>query len=332
MLALVFIALPASAAAPLPALDAERTATVSGLSSGAYMAVQYHVAHSARVKGAGAIAGGPYYCAQGSLWTAYYNCMTPGRFWPLPSAATLRTEAEALAKRGRIDPTENLASARAWLFTGAADTTVTREVVEGLHAFYSAYKTPTVIVRHDRAGHAIVTEDRGNACGAKAPPFISACGYDAAGALLQHVLGPLAPPAAKPGGRLESFDQRPFGAHSISMDDEGFVYIPAACEASGRIAAGGRCRVHVAFHGCQQGRSFSDVKERFAREAGYNRWADGNRIIVLYPQAIARWSGIYNPKGCWDWWGYTGAQYHTKDGAQVRAVTAMLDRLSESRQ
>jgi poly(3-hydroxybutyrate) depolymerase len=323
-LALLCTALPAWSAAPLPALEAERTATVSGLSSGASMAVQYHVAHSARVKGAGALAGAPYYCAQGDLWTAWYNCMTPGRLRPLPSLATLRSATDALASRGRIDPTANLASARAWLFTGSADTTVTREVVEGLHAFYSAYKTPTVLVRHDRAAHAMVTEESGSACGANGPPFINACGYDAAGALLQHLLGPLAPPAAQPGGRLESFDQKPFGGHSISMDDEGFVYIPAACQTQA-------CRVHVAFHGCQQGRSFLEVKDQFAREAGYNRWADTNRIIVLYPQAIARGLRTYNPKGCWDWWGYTGAQYHTKDGAQMRAVTAMLDRLSERR-
>src|SRR5678815_1624927 len=76
------------AAPPLPRLDADETATVSGLSSGAYMAVQMHVAHSARIKGAAALAGGPYYCAQGSLWSAYYNCMKPGTFMPLPSLAT----------------------------------------------------------------------------------------------------------------------------------------------------------------------------------------------------------------------------------------------------
>ena len=65
----------AFAAPPLPALDALARATVSGVSSGAYMAVQFHVAHSARVLGVGVIAGGPYYCAQGSLRIAYYNCL-----------------------------------------------------------------------------------------------------------------------------------------------------------------------------------------------------------------------------------------------------------------
>jgi poly(3-hydroxybutyrate) depolymerase len=323
MCAVVFVCSQAWAAPPLPGLDADASATVSGLSSGAYMAVQFHVAHSARVKGAGAVAGGPYYCAQGSLWTAYHNCMRPGGSQPLPSVATLRAETEALAKNARIDPTAHLASARAWLFTGSGDETVTREVVEGLYAFYSAYKTMTLIVRHETAGHAMVTEEAGNKdCGATRSPFINDCDYDAAGALLQHLLGPLVPPAAQPAGRLESFDQAPFGGHSISMDDEGYVYIPKECEAQ-------RCRVHVAFHGCRQGRGA--VKDRFAREAGYNRWADTNRIVVLYPQAIARWWWIYNPNGCWDWWGYTGAQYHTKEGAQIRAVKAMLERLSETR-
>jgi hypothetical protein len=287
------------------------------------MAVQFHVAHSARVKGAGAVAGGPYYCAQGSLWTAYNNCMKPGSFLPLPSTTALRTEAENLAKAGRIDPTSNLAASRAWLFTGLRDETVTRQVVEALSVFYSTYQAVAVVVRDKAAGHAMVTEESGNKdCGATRSPFINDCDYDAAGALLQHLLGPLTPPAAKPAGRLQSFDQSPFGARDISMDDKGYVYIPKFCETQ-------RCRVHIAFHGCRQGRAA--VKDQFAREAGYNRWADTNRIIVLYPQAIPRWWPVYNPQGCWDWWGYTGARYHSKDGAQIRAVKAMLERLSEIR-
>lgn len=47
----------AAAADRLPGYAAEAASfTVSGLSSGGYMAVQFHVAHSSRVKGAGALA------------------------------------------------------------------------------------------------------------------------------------------------------------------------------------------------------------------------------------------------------------------------------------
>ena len=65
--------------------------------------------------------------------------------------------------------------------------------------------------------------------------------------------------------------------------------------------------------------------ERFPREAGYNRWAESNRLIVLYPQVKA---SFWNPRGCWDWWGYSGSEYATKEGVQIRAVWSMLERLS----
>jgi len=304
--------------------------TASGLSSGGFMAVQLHVAHSAIMKGAGIVAGGPYYCAQGSVWTAYYNCTDPGLFIPLPQTAVLRTEAEAQAKAGRIDPTANLASSRAWLFAGSKDRVVSRDVVEALNGFYVAYKAKTVIIRNKAAGHAMPTENAGNPeCGVTKPPFINDCDYDAAGELLQHLLGPLKAPLAKESGRLLLFDQKEFAkgdAKAISLDDTGYVYVPEVCETE-------QCRVHVALHGCRQGAR--EIGEQFVREAGYNRWADSNRLIVLYPQAVARngwafdrWSFLWNPRGCWDWWGYTGPLYHTKQGPQIRALKAMLERLS----
>jgi poly(3-hydroxybutyrate) depolymerase len=308
------------AADALPALDAEKEYTVSGVSSGAYMAVQMHVAHSSIVKGAGAIAGGPYYCARGSLWTAYNNCMAPGWFTPLPATQSLVAEAERLAQAGRIDPTSNLA-APVWLLSGTEDETVTRPVVDALKAFYDHFKAKIVLVGDKPAGHGMVTITAATICSATRSPYIVDCDYDAAGQLLHHLLGAVVQSSRVP-QRLLKFDQRPFGAYAISMADEGYVYVPKACESQ-------RCRVHVAFHGCRQ--TVEDIGEQFVREAGYNRWAEQNRLVILYPQAIKRYWGLYNPRGCWDWWGYTGPDYATKDGAQIRAVKAMLDRLSAPR-
>jgi poly(3-hydroxybutyrate) depolymerase len=286
--------------------------TVSGLSSGGYMAVQLQVAHSSRVSGVGALAAGPYYCARGSLWTAWSQCMTG-------TPAATRADAERYAREKLVDPVSNLASARVWLFSGTRDRTVEPGVVDALARFYAAFGAKPVLVKDKPAGHAMVTEHAGNACGATEPPFINDCDYDAAGALLGHLLGALSPPSAGR-GRLLRFDQREFGAgRDISMADTGFAYVPGECE-------GGRCRVHVAFHGCRQG--VEAVDESFARDAGYNRWAEANRLIVLYPQAIARYWWVYNPRGCWDWWGYTGKSYATKDAPQIRAVMAMVERLA----
>lgn len=304
----------AIAAEKLPALGADVTAiTVSGVSSGGYMAVQMHFAHSSRVAGVGALAAGPYYCARGSLWTAWNLCMTG-------TPAASKAEAERLARDGRIDPVANLAKGRAWLFSGTQDRTVTPSVVEALARQYALFGAAIVVVKDKPAGHAMVTENSGNACAETEPPFINDCDYDAAGALLRHLLGALSAPSKAAGGRLVAFDQREFGGeHGISMAEAGYAYVPKLCESE-------RCRVHVAFHGCRQGADAVD--ERFVREAGYNRWADTNRLIVLYPQAVARYVWwTFNPRGCWDWWGYTGQGYATKQAPQIRAVMAMVERL-----
>lgn len=324
-LGLLALCSAATAADRLPGYAADATSfTVSGLSSGGYMAVQMHVAHSQRVKGAAALAAGPYYCAQGSLWSAQTNCLRPAGWSPLPDVNVLKGHAERFARERAIDPTSNLASARVWIFSGRQDRTVGPEVVEALATFYSLFNTRLVFVKDKPAGHAMVTEGAGNDCSASEPPFINDCDYDAAGELLRHLYGTLVPRSAKESGRVLSFDQREFGAgHSISMADRGYVYVPRDCDTE-------RCRVHVAFHGCRQ--NADEIGERFVRDAGYNRWADSNRLIVLYPQTIARYWWVYNPRGCWDWWGYTGSRYATKEGSQIRAVRLMVDRLSEPRE
>jgi len=284
------------------------------------MAIQFHVAHSATVSGAAAIGGGPYYCAQGSVWSAYWNCMQPKPWAPLPQAAFLKTQSETLALAKKIDALKNLAGAPVWLFSGTRDRTVAREVVDAARAYYQAVGARAVMVADKPAGHAMPTHDAGRACETSESPFVNDCGYDAAGELLKHLLGTLKPPSRSAEGRLLEFDQRPYGGAEIALGDIGYVYVPRHCETS-------TCRVHVAFHGCRQGAA--EVGMRYVSEAGYNRWADTNALVVLYPQAIARWWPLFNPRGCWDWWGYTGAAYATRDGAQIRAVRAMLASLAQ---
>lgn len=293
------------------------------------MAVQFHVAHSSFVRGAGMIAAPPYYCAMGSLWTALNDCMTPSGWSLPPSPESLAGITRGLEKSGAIDPLAGLAGTKVWLFSGSRDETVAPRMVAALRDFYRSVAPGADIafVAGIPAGHAMVTSDAGNACATSEPPYINNCGYDAAGKILVHLLGTLAPPADR-GGRLIEFDQREFALGApgaISLADSGYAWVPRECERE-------RCRVHVVFHGCRQ--NAQAVGERFVRESGYNRWAETNRLVVLYPQTIARWgwawSGgvVFNPRGCWDWWGYTGRDYHTKRGPQIRAVQAMVERLA----
>lgn len=343
VLSLLLLAGAAHAAPRLAGQNADISAlTVSGLSSGGYMAVQFHVAHSKTVKGVGVLAAGPYYCARGNSWTAYLNCMRPGALTPLPPLSALYAVTSSLEKAGRIDSTRNLAAARVWLFSGTRDETVAPEVVTELAGYYRHYVNAANVqfVQNRPAGHAIPSADPDvkQACGTTKSPYINRCidaatkaPYDAAGEMLAYLMGASPPVSARESGKLMAFDQREFvkgGPYSISLADAGYVYVPAACRTE-------RCRVHVAFHGCQQQAEL--IGTAFVHEAGYNRWADAYRLIVLYPQTTARngWafdgSFLFNPNACWDWWGYSGTDYHTRAAPQIRAVEAMIERLGAAR-
>jgi poly(3-hydroxybutyrate) depolymerase len=309
------------AAEPLPSFNIDLAQTsVSGLSSGAFMAGQFHVAFSETVIGAGIVAGGPYGCAEGQLATALNRCMqTHGG---APDPGHLLERAEAAAEEGAIDPLAGLAGDRVYVFSGTEDPTVTPPVVDQTVAFYRAAgiaEADIDYVAGIAAGHAFVTESDGSACATTASPYINDCDYDQAGALLTHIYGALNPPADEPGGSMIAFDQGAFLAdpRAHGLGDTGHLHVPSSC------AQGAVCRVHIAFHGCQQ--TDAQIGDRFRVETGYNRWADTNQLIVLYPQAHRT---LLNPNACWDWWGYDDAAYATRNGRQMAAVRAMLDRLA----
>ena len=312
---------------PLPALGADAAGvTVSGVSSGGYMAVQFHVAHSATVGGAAVLAGGPWYCARGELSTALDECMRGPR--AEIAVDDLIARARAAAQGGGIDPVADLAADRVWVFHGQNDEIMDPGVTQALVDFYAEF-VPTEqieVVESVPAAHTFPTVAAGGRCDVMASPHLGACEYDAAGELLAQLYGELDPPGSDSlSGSLEAFDQRPFRetTGSEGLADRGYVYIPQACRA-GTVG----CRVHIALHGCRQGEGF--VEQAFVSGAGYNEWADANAIVILYPQVRATLSPL-NPNGCWDWWGYEGPDYALRSGAQVAALFAMVERLAAPR-
>jgi hypothetical protein len=324
--------------------------TVSGLSSGGYMAVQLAVAYSSVFSGVGVIAAGPYGCAfTGVAASANINralgpCMSGGYGWiqkwqcaffiascpgpDRPDSAASVLIARQLADRQAIDPLTNIMRQRVYLLSGRKDTTVVPAVVDALEHFYAKLAAPANIQydRLDDAAHTFPTEgfSDGNTCSRSVSPFVSDCKYDAAGKLLEHIHGPLK--ARNQGGltgTLVQFDQVPFfppGADP-GLNAIGYVYVPKSCNEKGA-----RCTLHVALHGCQQ--TPGHIGTRFVEGTGYNRWADTNAIIVLYPQVRTAASGFErNPESCWDWWGYSGPVWLEKRAPQMRAIMAMVDHL-----
>ena len=320
-------ALSADSAERLPRLHALADEwTVSGLSSGGYMASQIAVAHSRNVRGVGVFAAGPYYCVGIDLRRAEGECM---RGAPDPAAA--RREAERLAALRLIDPVENLTNTRAWVVAGAADDVVAEPVVRATARFFATFNAAgTVYEVQPGLAHGLPTRDFGVECGITAAPFLNRCGVPSVARMLAHLIP--AATSTSGAGQLLTFDQDEFAPvlrrlwNRTSLDVTGYVFVPQRCSRT-------RCRVHVALHGCRQGAAL--VGDAFARHAGYNEWAAERDLIVLYPQvrpsepSFVAWWLPYNPRGCWDWWGYTGTDYATRNAAQIATIVAMVARLGE---
>ena len=295
------------------------------------MAAQFEVAFAASVMGAGIIAGGPYGCSQGSVAFATTRCSCPlatepggealaaqwCRPWS-PAVLEVLSKRQTEANKAFIDDPVHLRKHRVWMFSGGQDRTVDHRLVDALESFYARqYKVPRAQLRHEHradAGHGMPVSDGPAACSLSASPFINNCGLDAAGALLQWIYPRTRLKAATPvAASLLRFRQDAYTPSSefSGLDQSGWVYVPQACRATGA-----RCKLHVVFHGCRQGQGVIDEQGRpfgttFVEAAGYNRWAEGSRIVVLYPQVAPSTTDTpldpyrYNPKGCWDFWGYT---------------------------
>lgn len=350
LLALSLLCSCAVQASDLPALNLDlQQTTVSGISSGAFMAVQMGVAKSSFIKGVAATAGGPYFCALDdsrggmSVNNAIARCMQGDPAYPAqPISAQQLGKMEAAArewaKKGKIDPVDNLKNQAVWVFHGYNDGIVKLPVSQALVDWYSRFTPATQIFHKDTlpAAHAQISAacDGTNGTGSKTPgascnvcattgnKFINACSdqpasstlYDAAGAALHLFYGALKPrtPTDKLGSKAQAFSQLPYlkqrdgkpvsKPEAIAMSSTGYVYVPQSCK------AGQPCRLHIAFHGCMQ--SASSLGTTFVDKAGVNEWADANNIVVLYPQAMPT-TGLglpTNPMGCWDWWGYNDTQ------------------------
>ncbi len=153
------VQLSAADALPPYHIDISQT-SVSGVSSGGYMAVQFHVAYSSIVRGVGVIAGGPYNCAEDSASKAIKNCMKPDASHPVPDVKHLIASTDELVPSGDIDETIHMTNAKVWLFSGKKDEIVKRPVMDVLHQYYRHYVSPAnIYYEHDLpAGHGMIVK------------------------------------------------------------------------------------------------------------------------------------------------------------------------------
>ncbi|WP_374668941.1 hypothetical protein [Ramlibacter sp.] len=310
-------------------VDTSKT-TVSGLSSGGFMANQLGIAYSSTFKGVGVFAAGPYMCAGLNNYTAcMYNASISSA-----QLTSMQNSLNSYSASGAIDNKSNIAGQQVYLFIGTSDYTVGQNPVTALKTQYTNNGVPAANLQHvvrSGASHTFPTDfdsTGNNSCGSAASPYISNCSYDGAKAVLQQFYGTLnARNNAPAAGNYIEFNQAEFTSNP-GMATNGWVYVPANC------ASGAQCKVHVALHGCQQ--STDKIGDKFVKNTGYTRWADTNSIIVLFPQTkvdntsrqTAASGSLANPNACWDWIGWYGGNFAQKAGMQMAAIKAMVDRIS----
>ena len=108
---------------PLAVSIDDQQVSVSGVSSGAYMAIQLHIAYSDIFMGVGSIAGGPYYCAEDwgpeKIDGIKLTCMMG-----LGADVTAKKYIDAARKAdadGTISPLANLKDDKIYLFNSQSD-------------------------------------------------------------------------------------------------------------------------------------------------------------------------------------------------------------------
>jgi poly(3-hydroxybutyrate) depolymerase len=255
------------------------------------------------------------------------------------------------AAAGLIDDPRHLQRAQVYLYRGTKDLCYNPPSVNHTEEFFAAFGANTTFEASVGSLHSIPTIADGTRCGTEgnystaSPHGLEACGYDGAGACLQHIYrGSLAPPVQQTEANLFPFNQTPFGMtpaikqpwkYGAGLDDVGYIYIPTQCQSH---ASKAHCKLHIFMHGC--GMQYTKRGPgglfglTYVLRAGFNHWAEANNIVVLYPQKFVDCNATQHrpctgsfADGCWDQAGGTGDNFSDKEGVQVRAIWAMIQRL-----
>ena len=290
--------------------------SISGVSSGAAIAVEYAVAHSGSIVDVGAIAGPAWGCADGSLSQATNTCMC-GRHEPDSRIDAARQ----LAASGKVDslsPSGKPQSLKhSYVFHSPADATVVAPSARANISFLSSFtgEPPKADWGNsangsDHAGHGIIAPDGNDSCEftGTETTYVRRCGAeDNAGKMFHAFYDPSSPfdPSKRindiPETEVWQFNQKPLieqvkTSTSVAPDMVWFTWPwnwwtykserrdNLDMAEKGYIYVppscrqqGSPCHVHIALHGCKQN------PKDFAVKAGYNNWAEQYHVIVVYP-------------------------------------------------
>lgn len=225
------------------------------------------------------------------------------------------------------------------------------------------------IIDNPNGAHTFPTDDKKlNPCDAQGPPYVSSCDLNLAGEILKQALGTpeLARNTDDDITLLHIVNQKTSDTTPESIGNYGYLGAspfclenPSLCQI--HVALHG-CEMSDAFDQKLDDKFSEYIKlgflemykksERppwrfylpviedqipqmgalaFVKEGGYMDYVnDQNRLMVLFPQTwITEKNYPGNPKGCWDWYGVSGDNYQTNQGAEPKWLNQWIKVISQ---
>lgn len=279
----------------LPSYNVDINAiSISGVSSGGFMADLLYRKYPQAIMGVAIISGGPFNCAS-TFWlprglaarTVCSTDISPVVFFGPP-----RTDLKIFTQQFS---SPNVKGDMVFFYYSEIDPIVPMSVTSQLYNLYGS-SIPLENIQYVntiRSGHGMITDRYGESCGSSSVNGINNCGFDLAGEILVGLYGSLRPPVESKKESIVMFDQSQFcDKYEKNMCTFGAVYVPENCR------NGSNCKLHIALQGCFRAEEQLQ-NDAFINYSGFNEWAEANNIIVLYPQVI---NSSYAITGCWDWW------------------------------
>jgi len=335
---------------PLPVLNVDPYGvSVSGVSAGADLAVQLQVAYSSTFIGAAIFGGQAYHCGvQFFPGEALLDRSPIGRDVPFcdgcppgktialdhcknspeltSNVSVLATYAAKEAAAGRIDPLEDLAKRRVFLYRGKSDSIYKQGSVNTTANFFRTFLPPeSVYFETEVDSPHCLPGINWELCAFEGWFGSNSCTFDGAGEALKWIYGPSALVDGRDDGSLrlkgllQPFNQRlyfPADSQDPLLADEGLLFVPEGCTGYDSPP----CKLHVYLHGC-----FVQLNYHvYTTFGGFNEWAARNNIIVLYPKMSWHGQTLQQKLGCFDGYGQTGRDYALRAGAQMETVHNMV--------
>ena len=225
------------------------------------------------------------------------------------------------------------------------------------------------IIENEKGAHTFATDYKGlNDCSTQGVPYISSCDLDLAGDILKHALGTpdLVRNSIDDEKLIHGINQKTSETTPDSIGTYGYLGAspfclenPSQCQV--HVALHG-CEMADAFDQKLDEKYVKYLKlgflqmykksERppwrfylpviedlepgmgalaFARDAGYMDYVnDQNKLMILFPQTwITEKNYPGNPKGCWDWYGWTGDGYQTNVGLETQWLNQWIKTVSQ---